>query len=71
MLHEICPQSTNMMEMAFPGALATLGLALGVNPELSLPLGRKETELDTKGKTQIPAGGGSLEKRWFLLPCAL
>lgn len=57
--------------MAFPGALTALGLALGVNPELFLPLGREEIELDAKGKTQIPAGGGSLGKRWLLLPRAL
>ena len=52
-----------MIETAFPGALTTLGLALRVNPELPLPLSRREFQLDAKGKMQIQAGCGSLEKR--------
>lgn len=71
MLHKIYTPSTKTIETVLPDALAMLGLVLGVNPELPLPLSRRELELDAKGNTQIPAGCGSLEKRGLLLPCAL
>lgn len=63
MLHKSCAQPTDMIEAAFPRALTTLALALWVNPELPLPLSRRELQLDADGKAQIQAGCGSLGKR--------